>query len=338
MDLKDLYRPLYRRLAGNISAFNPALASQLAGAYLEMGGEQSLTVKPEPAPWRNEYAQGLGYFFRGTDSRGESLMVLRCGNSWGHHHNDDGSLHFFCAGRSWVVDSAFSYPQENGVRKFRADGHSRWTLRDIYPLNHLWQFNRGWITHHESDCAFPHAVAFTPVYMAETNVQLYAPLRQPMLHWRCVVQLSPSAYLILDRSDIDMPQLIRFHVPLDAPFVLEDAPSPFIASGHYLRIRSLAGLCRRSCRAWTVPVQAPGTFTTREIQYAMNPQPVAALLVMVENAGSPSMLAVTHAGERIAIRHPEFAAELNISAPEAIELLDLKTQSRVVIPMKKQSA
>ncbi|MGB8356537.1 MAG: hypothetical protein WCD79_21740, partial [Chthoniobacteraceae bacterium] len=177
VDPKDLYRPLYRYLAENICTTNPDLAAQLAWAYLEMDGGKPLTVKPEPALLRNEYVQGLGYFFRSCDTRGESLMVLRCGNSWAHHHNDEGSLQFFCAGRAWIVDSAFSNPQKNGVRKFRADGHSRWMPRDLYPLNHFWQFNRGWITHHSEAGPFPCAVAFTPVYMAEASGQDYVPLR-----------------------------------------------------------------------------------------------------------------------------------------------------------------
>jgi len=331
VDLNDLYRPLYRNLAENISGSNPALAAQLAWAYLEMGGNQPLTVKPEPAPLRNEYVQGLGYFFRSCDARGESLMVLRCGNSWAHHHNDDGSLQFFCAGRAWIVDSAFSYPQKNGVRKFRADGHSRWMPRDLYPLNHFWQFNRGWITHHTEAGPFPCAVAFTPVYMAEASGQDYVPLRHPILHWRGVVQLSSSAYLILDRSDADIPQVIRFHIPLDAPLILEDESSSNIPAESHLRIQSLSGLHPPQIPASDHPTQAADAFATREIQYALTGKPFTALVVLIENAGSPT-LKIGKKDDRITLEHPEFSVALETGAPEAINLVDLKTGNRQVIP------
>ncbi|MDR0533743.1 MAG: hypothetical protein LBH01_07295, partial [Verrucomicrobiales bacterium] len=180
VDPKDYYRPLYLRLSRLLAIPNPELAAQFAWAYHEMDGTESLPLAPKAPAWKNEYVQGLGYFFRATDRSGkESLMVLRCGNSWGHHHNDEGSLQFFAAGRSWIVDSAFSNVQRDGIRKFRADGHSRWAPRDFAPLNYLWQFNRGWIQQHDGDAPFPYAVAFTPVYMAETNVQQYIPLRRP---------------------------------------------------------------------------------------------------------------------------------------------------------------
>jgi hypothetical protein len=333
VDLKDLYHPLYRQLAYHISASNPDLASQLAWAYLEMGGDQSLAIEPKSVPWQNEYVQGLGYFFRARDDRGESLMVLRCGNAWAHHHNDEGSLQYFYAGRSWIVDSAFSYPQANPIRKFRADGHSRWAPRDIDPLNYLWQFNRGWITSHQGDGPFPYAVAFTPTYMAETSAQQYIPLRCPILHWRCVVQLAPFAFLILDRSNIPIPQVTRFHVPSDAPIALEDTAPPPLATGFYLRLRPLLGLHPAQIAATDHPTQAGESFSTREICYAGNGQPLAALLVLVETAGVASTLAIRHAGDHLSVYHSGFAAELGVGNPDKISLLDLKTGHRSTIPL-----
>jgi hypothetical protein len=260
-------------------------------------------------------------------------MVLRCGNAWAHHHNDEGSLQYFYAGRSWIVDSAFSYPQENGIRKFRADGHSRWAPRDIDPLNYLWQFNRGWITTHQSHGVFPHAVAFTPTYMAETRVQQYIPLRCPILHWRCVVQFAPFAFLILDRTNISIPQVTRFHVPNDVDVAFGDAASPPMENGSYLRIHPLLGLCPAQIPTTDRPTQAGENFTTREIRYEWNEQSLTALLVMVEPAGMASTLTLEHANDHISVHHPGFAAELGVGTPEEISLLDLKTGSRSTISL-----
>jgi hypothetical protein len=333
VDLNDLYRPLYRTLAGHITKSNPDLAAYLAWAYLEMGGDQPLTMKPKSVPWRNEYVQGLGYFFRSRDDRGESLMVLRSGNSWGHHHNDEGSLQYFYAGRAWIVDSAFSYPQATAIRKFRADGHSRWTPRDLDPINHFWQFNRGWITSHQDDGAFPYAVAFTPIYMTESAAQHYIPLRFPVLHWRCVVQLAPFAFLIVDRSNVSIPQVTRFHVPSDALVVVDATVSPPIDSGAYLRIQPLVGLQPAQIANTDRPTQAGERFTTREIRYAWKEQPLSALLIAVETAGLPSSFSIHHDREQVSVHHAGFIAELDVSNPDKISLLDPQTGLRSTIPL-----
>jgi len=327
VESKDLYRPVYRRLAHRIAASNPGLAAQLAWAYLEMGGPQTLAVEPQPIPWRNEYVQGLGYFFRDRDEGGESLLVLRAGNSWAHHHNDDGSLHFFYAGRTWITDSAFSYPQENGIRKFRADGHSRWAPRDLFPLNHFWQFNRGWISSRRDDGPFPSAVAFTPIYMAETTYHpFYNPLRSPILHWRGIVQLAPCAFLVLDRTNVALPQMTRFHVPADAPLALDDSAPP---ASPYLRLQPLLGLQSAQATATDRPTQAGEKFTTREICYAHDSSSLSAVLVVVESG--PPTLAVEKKENLLSLRHARFAAEIDFSTPEKVVLRDPQKNHRQTI-------
>ena len=334
VDLNDLYRPLYRRLAHRLARVNPELSAQLAWAYREMGGNETLAVEPQPILWENEYVQGLGYFFRSKDTRGESLLVLRSGSAWGHHHNDEGSLHYYHAGRSWVVDSAFSYPQGDGVRKFRADGHSRWSPRDFAPLNYLWQFNRGWITHHGAEIR-PCAVAFTPVYMAESPAQLYIPLRQPILHWRAVVQLTPSAFLVLDRSEVDLPHVVRLHVPASAPVALEDATpsSPAGTDGLHLRLRSLWGLHPAQWAAPDHPTRAPADFTTREIQFTGKGESVTAFLLSIEAGDTTSFSIIPQEANLLALSHSGFALAVDFRNPEVIRLIESKTGRGQNIPL-----
>ena len=334
VDPKNLYRPFYRRLAHRLAVANSELAAQLAWAYRELGGMDALTVEPKPYPWTHEYVQGLGYFFRAQDNRGESLLVLRGGTSWGHHHNDEGSLQYFYAGRSWVVDSAFSNTQREGARKFRADGHSRWAPRDFAPLNYLWQFNRGWVSHQGVEI-FPCAVAFTPVYMAETGVQQYIPLRRPVLHWRAVVQLAPSAFLVLDRSDMDLPQVARMHVPMRAPLALEDAAPLAAEDGLHLRLRALWGWRPPQVITTDHPNQASDDFATREIRFDSNGGLVAAYLFAVESEEAAVATTIRAEEQRIELGHPEFAVELDFSDPELIRLTDSTTGRGQVVPLKK---
>jgi len=323
-----LYRPLYRQLAHRIAPFDARLAGHLAWAYRELGGNESLTVEPEVVPWEHEYVQGLGYFFRSRDASAESLLVLRCGQAWAHHHNDEGSLQFFAAGRAWIVDSAFSYPQKNGPRKIRADGHSRWTPRDLQPLNYFWQFNRGWITRHDASSAFPYAVAYTPIVMAETPGLLYFPLRRPIGHWRSVVQLSPVAFLIVDRTDLALPQVVRFHVPADAEVVLEQNP-PATDQAHYLRICSLSGAPLSETPGQDGPTTAGERFSTREIRADFDRDTPVAFLVLVEPGGSPSALTVEFHPGRVALHHPDFAIQLEILAADRITVRNLQTSQQL---------
>lgn len=333
VDRKDLYRPLYRRLAGWIAPFDGKLASHLAWAYREMGGGKALSISPEAPPWQNEYVQGMGYFFRAGDATGESLLVLRSGNAWAHHHNDEGSLQFFAAGRAWIVDSAFSYPQKEGIRKVRADGHSRWSPRDFFPLNYLWQFNRGWITHHDQQGPFPCAVAFTPVYMAETSVQQYIPLRQPVLHWRGVIQLSPRAFLILDRSNVDLPQVLRFHLPLSASFTTEDSPPASAENSFRLSLRPLFGLRPAQEMGLDHPTQDGGEFSTRELLYHVDGGSVTALLIQVETGANATVVKENPGQNSVEIRHPDFHVSLLTNNPEIVSLTDLKTGRQAAIPL-----
>ncbi|MGB8355132.1 MAG: hypothetical protein WCD79_14640, partial [Chthoniobacteraceae bacterium] len=149
-------------------------------------------------------------------------------------------------------------------------------------------------------------------------------------HWRGVVQLSPSAYLILDRTDSAIPQLIRFHVPMDAPLILEDESPSSIATESHLRIQSLSGLQPPQTPASDHPTQAADTYATREIQYAVDGKKFTALIVLIENAGSPT-LKIEKAEDRITLEYPDFSVALDTGAPETINVVDLKTGNRQVI-------
>jgi hypothetical protein len=137
---------IYRELARGFAAHAPELAGNLAWICREMKGEEPVGIPARTPKLVTGYQEGLGFFFRsnvGTDA--ESLLALRSGMAWGHHHNDDGSIQFYAHGRALIVDSASSQPQQRGDWKYHSPGHSRAVVEGIEPMNHLWRFNRGWI-------------------------------------------------------------------------------------------------------------------------------------------------------------------------------------------------
>jgi hypothetical protein len=327
------YLAMYRHLAVDLAPSEPKLAAQFAWVYREMGGEEKLPVSPAEIPWQSGYLQGLGYFFRDRDARGESLLVLRSGNSWGHHHHDEGSIHLCAAGRSWIVDSAFSYPQENGERKVRADGQSGWMPRDYYPINYLWQFNRGWITAHATDAAFPYATAYTPVFMAETPGMKWFLVPQPILHWRTVVQLAPGAFLILDRTEGEgLPQSVRFHVPDDAPLALEAASPEGGPGGSYLRIRSLIGAKAPELRALDRAKREPRhakAFATREVYCDVPGSSLAAFLLVVEETGAAPVVVESSGPLHATLRHADFEARIEANPIKGVVIENLRRKGRL---------
>ena len=85
-----------------------------------MKGTRPLAVPAKAPEIRNEQVQGLGVMFRGMDAAGqETLLALRGGNAWGHHHNDDGSIQFYAGGRAMIVDAAFGTVQADASPEIR---------------------------------------------------------------------------------------------------------------------------------------------------------------------------------------------------------------------------
>lgn len=204
---------LFQNLSAAFEAAAPELAAQLAWASREFDGTVAPAVENESRPvWRNEAVQGLGIFFRNFDANGvEALFALRSGAAWAHHHNDDGSFQFYAKGRALVVDSCFGNNQPERL-KFEAAGHSRWSLRDLSPVNFYWRFNRGWVSESALEGRFPYARCFSPVYTVRGGMAFAEGLSTPVLHWRTVVQLGATTFLILDEAQSEFAQVAHFHL------------------------------------------------------------------------------------------------------------------------------
>ncbi|WP_256762033.1 hypothetical protein [Cohnella sp. WQ 127256] len=212
-----LYRTQYGEYAMAIKPHDSELAGRLAWAYREMNGTRELCVLEQAFPWIDEYVQGLGYMFRSQDDNDqECLLALRSGSAWGHHHNDEGSIHFYAKGHALILDSAFSKVQKDPEKKLGHRGQSRWTLRDIEPMNYFFRFNRGWIAAHDQSAVFPYATAYDPIHMFFMPANRLAyPMRRPLEHERTIIRLAPTSFIVVDKCVSDMPQVVRFHVAGD---------------------------------------------------------------------------------------------------------------------------
>ena len=298
------YRGLYAEFARAFALHAPELAGRLAWAAAEMGVEGEAGAAPlpppSPLPWGHGPVQGLGFFFRGADAEGrENLLALRSGMAWGHHHNDEGSLQLFAHGRSMIVDSAFSQPQERGEKKVAASGHSQLVAEGIEPLHYLWRFHRGWVLRARAEGPLAHAVAGVPVYSTWPRGLEPQLLRRAAWGLRAVVELAPALYLVADYPDRPSARRVRFHVAHDEVAVEgAEVRCRFDGTCH-LRIVPLA-----SASAPTLSLDRPVSGTTRQattaVEYAVPAEPWSLFLVGAF-PGADSTLAVSGEPSRLRI-------------------------------------
>ena len=179
-------------------------------AARECGGTPVAELPEKPIPWGDEYLPGLGVFFRGSLKGEETLLALRTGSSWAHHHDDDGSIQLFAFGRMLIGDAGFSGCAA-GKDKFSDTGHSRWTLPEPHIHNYFWRCNRGWPTRLALGETLPEAVIFTPANFTLTEEEAL-PLPRQLRHFRKVVRLAADGFLVVDRNEQPVESCCHFHL------------------------------------------------------------------------------------------------------------------------------
>lgn len=317
---------LFQALARAFGDANPSLAQHLAWAAGEMGAE---AVAGSIAPaWVNESVQGLGIMFRARDGAGiESLLALRSGAAWGHHHNDDGSIQLFAKGRPLIVDSAFGHSQSGGG-KVEAKGHSRWSLKDASPVNYYWRFNRGWMTDSNLGVRFPFAQTYSPVFMVRGGVLDKEMLGSPVEHWRTVVQLGALTYLVVDTSLSVMSQVVRFHL----------AGKEVSSSGDEVVLRVPEGVLRimpvlreGDSRSQIIPSSghAVDEHATTEVAYEMGTASFAAFLIHVGT--TEEKCEINSSADICMIRVGESEMQVAHSHRDQLTMADLKSGEVVSI-------
>jgi hypothetical protein len=133
-----------------------------------------------------------------------------------------------------------------------------------------------------------------------------------------VVQLSPLAYLVIDRSDCDIPQMLRFHVPSGADL-------------EKLQLLPLCGLAPAQCPAKDYPTQTGDAYVTEEIQFAVTDPSCSVLLLQVDVNDNTTL--TTGQGGNISLQHKDFAVELHSLPQGSFIISDLKNSRRQEIPL-----
>lgn len=191
-------------LAEGFKRSNPSLAAHLAWMAKENGYAGSPVVPPVAPKVQSSIVEGLAGVFRHKDALGESMVILRVGASWGHHNNDELSLHFYSCGEPVLVEAGYGGPKKT-YSKYGPSGHSGMAPVEFEPLCYLGKFNRGWMEEFEADKAPWHmrgARLVTMLNGVRRDGNPAIPLDIfPYRQEREVFFLPPEVLIIRDRHD-----------------------------------------------------------------------------------------------------------------------------------------
>ncbi len=173
-------------------------------------------LKPEKPDLKSRYLQGYGVTMRATDDKQrESYVVLRAEQSWGHHHQDKGSLwgwfrnvHFF-GDAAWGGPPGSTYgnsykqgPASGTQIEFR--GINNWTLPCKYPAP--------WISDDQYTDTFSYANArcmfpFNP----RLDLSQSSPAATRNGYDRQVLMVHPDLLIVRDNVESAVPTIWRMH-------------------------------------------------------------------------------------------------------------------------------
>jgi len=208
---------------------------KLAKSLLWLAG----TPCAECPPAESESVTGIGFFFRSdVPPQGESLLALRSGGAWGHHHNDEGCIFFHAYRRPMIVDAGFGRHLPEDL-KHSAKGHSRRASDGIQPIHHLWRWSRGFVVESKTDGPVPYVHAVIPTRLQLLPDGRIVPCEREQIQTRTILQLHPTIYLIIDQSSDDAAETTRFHLPLGEISAQPDGVITRWQDGVVLTIRSL---------------------------------------------------------------------------------------------------
>lgn len=205
----NYYREIYRTAAEGFATADPKFARRLMWMYRQQGGQEPSAIEAAPQELESEYLRGFGGVLRANDAAGdETFFLLRCGQSWGHHHVDDNSIHLYAKGAPLIADAAKGNPAVKGDWKYGATGHSRINLAEVSIVNALGKYHRGWIQKHRFSPEADYLLGHTPFLdtmspRKDGNPALITPIH-PGWHDRQVLFVRPDYFLIRDTVQTDL--------------------------------------------------------------------------------------------------------------------------------------
>jgi hypothetical protein len=208
-DEGTLHREIYRSAAEGFATVDPEFARRLMWMYRQQGGQEPVAIEPAPQELTSEYLRGFGAVLRADDAGGEeTFFILRCGQSWGHHHVDDNSIHLYAKGAPLIADAAKGHPASPADWKYCVAGHSRINLSDVSIVNSLGKQHRGWIQKHSFSPQADYLLGHTRLISTmgprkDGNPALISPIH-PGWHDRQVLFVRPDYFLIRDTVRTDL--------------------------------------------------------------------------------------------------------------------------------------
>ncbi len=214
-------------------------AAELAWMLAESGEPtKDLGVEPQKPPWKSAWLQGYGSILRATDAQArESMVIVRAEQSWGHHHQDKGSLwgwfkdvHFFgdCA---WGSPPGGTYwnPYKQGPEghtNLEFVGVNNWPLPCKYPAPWIADENYAdgadWCV---ARCRYP--------YNPPLDLSRSTPPALSNGYDRCVLFIHPDILVVRDEVDSPCRTVWRLH-SLQAAGTTADGAKATLASPHGL--------------------------------------------------------------------------------------------------------
>jgi hypothetical protein len=178
--------------------------------------EQLKDIEPEKPDLSSRWLQGYGSVLRGTAADGrESFVVVRAGQSWGHHHQDKGSLwgwfrnvHFF-GDAAWGSPPGGTYwnPYKQGPAsgtQIEFVGINNWPLPCKYPAP--------WIADEDYAPDFSYALArcLYP-YNPDLDLAKSSPAALRNGYDRQVLLVHPDLLIVRDNVETTCPTIWRMH-------------------------------------------------------------------------------------------------------------------------------
>jgi len=231
------------RFGGHIKLFtdskNPEvqrIVRQLAWMIQEDGGSVPDGVKPEKAELGSRWLQGYGAVMRARAAeQRESFIVLRAGQSWGHHHADKGSLWGWFRNVAFFGDAAWGSPPGGTYWNAYKQGPASGTQIEFVGINN-WtlpcKFPAPWINDDEYADAFDYANARSLYpYNVDVDLSKSTAVATRNAYDRQVLFVHPDVMIVRDNVEAAMPTVWRMH-SYQPDGTTTDGPTATLQSEH----------------------------------------------------------------------------------------------------------
>lgn len=218
-------REIFRSAAEGFATVDANFAARLMWAYTQEGGKETGAVGPKEQKLISESFQGFGAILRAGDGNDETWLLLRNGESWGHHHCDDCSIQMYAKGSPFITDAGRGSPLEM-FYKYDERGHSRISLEDVSLVNFVGRYHRGWIKKEFFSEAADYVLGYTPFLddlspRKDGNPALMNPIN-PGWHERQVLFVRPGYFVV--RDTVRTIYREEFNLHFDSNQVVQNGP------------------------------------------------------------------------------------------------------------------